>query len=124
MARELLWREYPTDQRGSYFRQFWNTQDNIFEQDAEKKKDIEVMDKWTDALGFHRPAGDKDILVLVVRGDLFKKYPDTMVYAQEAVYDTTNPTKPRKLPATVTTSQYQISFVPGNLKTRYYLVWF
>ena len=24
MARELLWREYPTDQRGSSFRQFWD----------------------------------------------------------------------------------------------------
>lgn len=24
MARELLWREYPTDQRGSYFRRFWD----------------------------------------------------------------------------------------------------
>ena len=24
MGRELLWREYPTDQRGSYFRQFWD----------------------------------------------------------------------------------------------------
>ena len=24
MARELLWREYPTDQQGSYFRQFWD----------------------------------------------------------------------------------------------------
>jgi hypothetical protein len=24
MSRELLWREYPTDQRGSYFRQFWD----------------------------------------------------------------------------------------------------
>jgi hypothetical protein len=23
-ARELLWREYPTDQQGSYFRQFWD----------------------------------------------------------------------------------------------------
>ena len=23
-ARELLWREYPTDQRGSVFRQFWD----------------------------------------------------------------------------------------------------
>ena len=26
-ARELLWREYPTDQRGSYFRQFWDVSD-------------------------------------------------------------------------------------------------
>ncbi|MGO9999039.1 MAG: hypothetical protein ACLPKW_15045, partial [Acetobacteraceae bacterium] len=24
VARKLLWREYPTDQRGSYFRQFWS----------------------------------------------------------------------------------------------------
>ena len=24
MGRELLWREYPTDRRGSYFRFFWN----------------------------------------------------------------------------------------------------
>ena len=23
LARELLWREYPTDQRGTYSRQFW-----------------------------------------------------------------------------------------------------
>ena len=23
MARELLWREYPTDQRGTYFSSFW-----------------------------------------------------------------------------------------------------
>ena len=26
-ARKLLWREYPTDQRGSYFRQFWSVGD-------------------------------------------------------------------------------------------------
>lgn len=24
LAHESLWREYPTDQRGSYFRQFWD----------------------------------------------------------------------------------------------------
>jgi hypothetical protein len=24
LARELLWREFPTDQRGGYFRQFWD----------------------------------------------------------------------------------------------------
>ena len=29
MAKELLWNEYPTDQRGSYFRQFWNIDDSI-----------------------------------------------------------------------------------------------
>lgn len=116
MARELLWREFPTDQRGSYFRQFWNTQDNLFEQDAEKKKDIEEMDKWTEKLGFHRPAGDKDILVLVVRGDLFKKYPDTMVYAQEAAYNTADPTRPRRLPNTITTANTKFPLFKATLK--------
>ena len=28
-ARKLLWREYPTDQRGSYFRQFWSVDNYI-----------------------------------------------------------------------------------------------
>ena len=28
-SRELLWNEYPTDQRGSYFRQFWNVAGRI-----------------------------------------------------------------------------------------------
>lgn len=116
MARELLWREYPTDQRGSYFRQFWNIQDNLFEQDPEKKKDIEVMDKWTDKLGFHRPAGDKDILVLVVRGELFNKYPDTMVYAQAASYDPADATKPRKLPNNITTSNTKFPLFKATLK--------
>ncbi len=102
MARELLWREYPTDQRGSYFRQFWNTVDNLAENDPDKKKDIKVMDQWQDALGKHRPAGDQDLLVLVVRGELLKKYPSTMVYAQKAEYDTTDPSKPRKLHGGIT----------------------
>ena len=29
MSRELLWREFPTDQRGTYFRQFWDKKDVI-----------------------------------------------------------------------------------------------
>jgi hypothetical protein len=97
MARELLWREYPTDQSGSYFRQFWNIKDNIFETDPGKKKDVLPMNEWAKELGFHRPGESKDILVLVVRGDLFKKYPSTMVYAQMAKYATPDASKARKL---------------------------
>ena len=29
MARELLWRGYPTDQRGTYFQQFWDTRSAV-----------------------------------------------------------------------------------------------
>lgn len=116
MARELLWREYPTDQRGSYFRQFWNIADNLFENSEDNKKDIKPMDKWSGKLGFNKPSGLTDILVLVVRGDLFKKYPSTMVYAQAASYDTTNPMLPRKLPATITTANTKFPLFKAELK--------
>ncbi|MCU0433586.1 MAG: hypothetical protein MUC87_09055 [Bacteroidia bacterium] len=95
MGRELLWREYPTDQRGSYFRQFWNVKGIIAEDTgltpeelSERYKDITPMDKWysTSALGTHRnpqrPPGKQ--VVLVVRGELLKKYPNTIIYAQKA----------------------------------------
>jgi len=94
-GKELLWREYPTDQRGSYFRQFWDVKGIIAtdsgltpEEQADRYKDIVPMDTWGSAsqLGKHRhpkrPPGRQ--LVLLVRGELLKKYPNTIVYAQKA----------------------------------------
>jgi hypothetical protein len=94
-GKELLWREYPTDQRGSYFRQFWDVKGSIAidpaltpEELAERYKDITPMDGWgtSSTLGSHRnpqrPAGKQ--LVLIVRGELLKKYPNTVIYAQKA----------------------------------------
>lgn len=93
-GRELLWREYPTDQRGSYFRQFWDVKGIIAEDTglsaeelADVYKDIEPLDEWTTLshLGTHRnkkrPQGQQ--LVLVIRGELLKKY-RTIIYAQKA----------------------------------------
>lgn len=95
MARELLWREYPTDQRGSYFRQFWDVEDNVFEEDAEMLCDIAPMQDWENALGGHATRTEGQ-LVLLIRGQLFKKYPNTVVYAQMADFDT-DPEDPRIL---------------------------
>ena len=97
MGRELLWREYPTDQRGTYFRQFWDVSDSeagdtdpkIAE---ESLRDITPMYMWhrDSDLGSHQnrdlPTGieDEAKIVLVVRGELLKKYPTTVVYAQKA----------------------------------------
>lgn len=94
-GRELLWREYPTDERGSYFRQFWDVKGIIAEDTgisaeelADIYKDIEPLDQWPTSshLGSHRnkkrPQGKQ--LVLVVRGELLKKYPNTIIYAQQA----------------------------------------
>jgi hypothetical protein len=94
-GRELLWREYPTDRRGSYFRQFWdvkgiitNDPSQTAEQLADVYKDIAPLDQWPlpSALGAHpnpkRPQHKN--LVLVIRGELLKKYPNTIIYAQRA----------------------------------------
>ncbi|MFT3903907.1 MAG: hypothetical protein QM727_12090 [Niabella sp.] len=90
-SRELLWREYPTDQRGSYFRQFWDTttyfdtKGRSAEQLKEDLKDIPPIHKWrkTSELGDHdnrEAAGDKEEeVVLVIRGDLLKKYPNAVI---------------------------------------------
>lgn len=99
MGRELLWREYPTDQRGSYFRTFWeksgfavpdSTQTD--EQRAESEKDIPRLHTWgkRTQLGAHpNPppvSGSKppEKVVLTIRSDLFKRYPNTVVFAQRA----------------------------------------
>ena len=99
MGRELLWREYPTDQRGSYFRTFWekngfavpNTTQTA-EQQAEAEKDIPRLHTWgkRTQLGAHPnppPASGikpPDKVVLTIRSDLFKRYPNTVVFAQRA----------------------------------------
>lgn len=121
-AAELLWREYPTDQRGSYFRQFWDVegfvpnpdqlelwteeaenqvsedaedwdqlvQETLHKLVAEDLKDIRPLHRWRGApLGGNENSRDPDLnleegLVLIVRGDLLKKYPNTVIYAVSA----------------------------------------
>ena len=92
-ARELLWREYPTDQRGSYFRQFWDVASflDAARADAEalreQLRDIPPLHRWPRAseLGEHDtasgPATTKEELVLVIRGELLKRYPNAVIYA-------------------------------------------
>lgn len=110
-ARELLWREYFTDQRGSYFRQFWDVSSYLNKEKLdslllrEKLRDIPPLDTWLkySELGDHdhREAnGDKEEeVVLVIRGELLKKYPNAVIYAHKAKWHKTNgnidTTKPR-----------------------------
>lgn len=153
MSRELLWREFPTDQRGTYFRQFWETNSFLnkavetrqelqerFEKVLEKRqisklqfyydklidttlvidenflseatkiiskeelRDIIPINLWTKTdtrklipsdsasikkyeLGAHNQRAEtsgKTQLVLVIRGELLKKYPTAIIYAQKA----------------------------------------
>jgi hypothetical protein len=79
-AQELLWREYPTDRRGTYFKVFWDTRDAL---DAPGRDDIAALTEWEGDLGAQAPL-PAGVLVLVVRGELLEKYPSTVFYAQEA----------------------------------------
>ena len=95
-ARKLLWREYPTDQRGSYFRQFWDVRGYIDGEGLghdplkEKLYDIPELHQWpaTSHLGEHNnraaPGQTGEQAVLVIRGELLKKYPTAVVYAHRA----------------------------------------
>lgn len=142
-ARELLWREYPTDLRGSYFRQFWDVtsfldpnpnpleveslkarfkkildarvvielqefydqlldaeeplESNFLEEAYrrlldEELKDIKPIHNWSKSsnLGDHDnrelPGDNEEEVVLVIRGELLKKYPTAVIYAHRAVW--------------------------------------
>jgi hypothetical protein len=122
-GRKLLWREYPTDQRGSYFRQFWDVRGYIdsegLSEDPLKEKlyDIPELHLWSHAssLGEHDnrvPAGQAGAqTVLVIRGELLKKYPTAVIYAHRAEW-ARNPdqsidlTRPRSL-VTLTVAEEQ-----------------
>lgn len=100
-ARELLWREYPTDQRGTYFRRFWDVNDTMDTGASDFMNDIKPMHTWSGALGENhtsRHTGGGDKLVLMIRGDLMKKYPNALIYAQKAIdYAGSVPPVPRAL---------------------------
>ncbi len=73
MARELLWRGYPTDLRGSCFQQFWGA----------PTPDIAAMDSWRGHIGQHSFGGArKEITMLVIKGDLLRRYPSTLITAE------------------------------------------
>ncbi|WPB83881.1 hypothetical protein [Sediminicoccus rosea] len=113
-ARELLWREYPTDQRGSVFRQFWDVRGQVAppgtdtEAFRESLRDIPKIHTWPrrSRLGTHdnreNPARQGENLVLLIRGELLKKYPNAVIYAHRAVWDVDasgrpDPTRERRL---------------------------
>jgi len=129
MSRELLWREFPTDQRGTYFRQFWDVSDNIQEQDQEKKYDIKKMPEWKSELGTHSPREitppASAYLVLLIRGELLKKYPNTQVYAQKAVFkNPRNPDAPRALADASIDSNLKVPVFMAELDPDIYLFGF
>ena len=82
MCRELLWRGFPTDQRGTPLRYFWDRIDD--------KPDIAPIHLWSPALrlGLQHTAPplseqQGSWLVFLIRGQLLKRFPNTLIYAHE-----------------------------------------
>jgi hypothetical protein len=95
MTRQLIWEEYPIfDQRGTYFRQFldvtaYQPQPGDPSDPAavrEMLKDIPPVTSWTKPLGqnVNQPNLAPNNVVLLIRGELFRRYPKTHVCAVKA----------------------------------------
>ena len=80
MAREFLWREFPTPLDTTWFRNFWNG----------TAADIAPIADWEadwPLAGPDAPRPGQDEFVLVLRGALPARYPDFRLYAIPAVWD-------------------------------------
>ncbi len=80
MGRELLWRGYPTDQRGTCFDRFWDSRS------SGGGADVNPIHTWHD-----RPLGDPDTapagdrFVMLIRSSLLRRYPSAVIYAAKAI---------------------------------------
>ena len=76
MGRELLWREYPTDERGSYFRKFWD-QVELPSDFSKEYFDVKFLHNWKNRLGANHEDGKGQLVVFIIKSDLMMQYPQT-----------------------------------------------
>jgi hypothetical protein len=80
-SRELLWRQYPAERTQTWFQNFWN---------AWGTPDIPAIAKFDRAghLGDHtQDHAEPGRLALLIRADLFRRYPNVLVSACQAVWN-------------------------------------
>jgi hypothetical protein len=119
MGRELLWRGYPTDQRGTYFSFFWGFSNSLSATqlslaltnapgvyNLDSFRDIDDIHRWRtvpgnqnsplSALGANGVGGGRaSMMVMTIRGELLRKYPGTIIYLHKAEW--ISATEPRRL---------------------------
>lgn len=96
MGRELLWRGYPTDQRGTYFDHFWgNGVPNTAPADITDLNLWSATDpitkKLTRQLGDPTGVTSADEFVMVMRSSLLRRYPNAVIYLAPAIKVGTGP---------------------------------
>ena len=88
MNRELLWRAFPTDLRGTPFQRFWDRVKGHADGRIEKLADMEPIHLWgLQPLGQRTDPNitDPDRVALLIKGKLLLRYPNTLVYAWKRV---------------------------------------
>lgn len=95
MCRELLWRGFPTDQRATCLRHFWDRSGSQPAPGAVPEEDIAPMADWnpTAPLATHAGAGTAQTVVLL-RGELLRRFPRTTIYLARARRTQPDPTRP------------------------------
>lgn len=84
MGRELLWRGYPTDQRGTYFERFW---DSLAAAQPPAQADVIPLHQWgVRALGDAQITPSGEQFVMLLRSDLLRRYPTAVIYATKVVF--------------------------------------
>jgi len=76
MRRELVYREFPFEPRASTFTRFW---DRGSAPDDAAGDDVPPLDQWNAALGSNATGGAGPRLVVLVRGELARRFPGFMV---------------------------------------------
>ncbi|MBQ6578066.1 MAG: hypothetical protein IJL91_10025, partial [Bacteroidales bacterium] len=120
MGRELLWREYPTDERGSYFRKFWD-QEVLPDDFGNGYFDVKYMHNWKGRLGENHEPGKGKMIVFVVKSELMMMYPQTSICLAEAKTQGGDIYLSKILSPAMTgwlsDDTFMAGFYPGELKT-------
>jgi len=120
MAREMLWREYPASLTATFFSQFWDKSDTPASSSPPvSTKDIKPISDWAKPSTFghatHRTGAVVEPLFFVLRGDLLRKYPNTVVFMQRAKRGLTgrvpDETVPIKMPVASARLEQDIFFL-------------
>lgn len=100
-GRMLLYADFPTDQRLSSFRQFWDVRGYVPTPDdptdpeilRDRLRDIPSIHLWSKASALGQNRNRQDVvpgkLVLLIRGQLVQRYPTAVIYATETIWDPT-----------------------------------
>jgi len=83
MARELLWREFPASLGATFFRRFWDTGPSGPDDIGDIRTTWTRPDLGANVTGISATA----LTVVLVRGDLVRRYPEAHIFLLRGVWD-------------------------------------